>query len=45
MLYDMVVGVKFKKYSNEFQDKLRKEIKNIARENKMCVAADKTNNF
>ena len=45
MLYDLVVGVKFKNFSNEFQTKLRRDIKNIARENKVFVAADKTHNF
>ena len=45
MLFDLVVGIKFKKHSNEFQTKLKEDIKNIARENKMIVAADKTNNF
>ena len=45
MLYDLVVGIKFKKYSNEFQNKLKKDIKKIATENKIFVAADKTTNF
>ena len=45
MLYDLVVSIKFKKHSNEFQSKLKEDIRNIARESKMYIAADKTNNF
>ena len=45
MLFDLVVGIKFKKFSNEFQTKLKEDIKNMAKENKMIVAADKTHNF
>ena len=40
----MVVGIKFKNYSNEFQDKLKEDIKNIAKESKLFVTADKTTN-
>ena len=45
MLFDLVVGVKFKNHSNDFQNKLKKDIKNIANEKKMIIAADKTTNF
>jgi hypothetical protein len=45
MLYDLVVKVEFKKHSNEFQEKLKEDIKNIAKESKMFIAADKTTNF
>ena len=45
MLYDLVVDIKFKKHSNEFQTKLKNNIRNIANENKMFIAADKTSNF
>ena len=45
MLYDLVVNVKFKKYSNEFQAKLKEDIRKIANESKMFIAVDKTTNF
>ena len=45
MLFDLVVSIKFKNYSNAFQAKLKKDIKDIAMENKMFIPADKTTNF
>jgi hypothetical protein len=45
MLFDLVVGIKFKNHSNDFQNKLKNDIKTIASEKKMIIAADKTNHF
>ena len=45
MLYDLIIGIKFRKYSNQFQKKLKEDIKNISEEEKMLIAADKTTNY
>jgi hypothetical protein len=45
ILYDLVVNIKFKKHSHEFQTKVKNNIRNIANENKMFISADKTSNF
>ena len=45
MLYDLTVNIKFKNFSNQFQNKLKHDIKEIAKERRMFIAADKTTNF
>ena len=45
MLYDLVIGIKFRKYSNTFQKHLNEDIKKIVDEERMFIAADKTSNF
>ena len=45
MLYDLVIGIKFRKYSNTFQKHLKEDIKKIVDEERMFIAADKTTNF
>ena len=45
MLYDLVIGIKFRKYSNTFQKHLKEDIKKIVDEERMFIAADKTTNL
>jgi hypothetical protein len=45
MLYDLVVGIKFRKYSNQFQKQLKEDIKKIVDEKRMFISADKTINL
>ena len=44
-LYELIKSIKFRLYSNNFQDKLKNDIKDMENEEKMIIAADKTNNF
>ena len=44
-LYEMVKNVKFRPFSDPFQDKLRQNQKRIWDEKRIFVAADKTENF
>ena len=41
----MINNIKPKNYTNSFQNKLKKDAKDIGKEPKMIVPADKTNNF
>ena len=45
MLYDLVINIKFRKYSNRFQKQLKEDIKKINDEQRMIIAADKTTNY
>ena len=45
MLYDLVVGVKFRNHSNHFQNNLKRDIRRIEADNRMLIAADKTTNY
>ena len=42
---DIIKNVKFKKETNEFQKKLKKDVLDIKSESKVFIAADKTNNY
>ena len=44
MLYDLVIGVKFRNHSNHFQENLKRDIRKIEAERRMLIAADKTTN-
>ena len=44
-MYDLVRNIKFKKYSNEFQRKLKDDRMKIMNETKVIVPADKSTNF
>ena len=44
-MYDLVRNIKFKKYSNEFQRKLKDDRMKIMNETKVIVPADKSANF
>jgi hypothetical protein len=45
MLYDLIINIKFRNYSNQFQNQLKKDTKEIAKEKRLFIAADKTTNF
>ena len=45
LMIDMVKNVKFRRYSNSFQDKMKQDIKKINKSNKVVVMADKTTNI
>ena len=42
---DLIKNVKFKKDTNEFQDKLKNGVLDIKAEPKVFIAAEKTNNY
>ena len=42
---DLIKNVKFKKDTNEFQNKLKRDVLDIKAEPKIFIAADKTNNY
>ena len=44
-LYNLIVNIKFRNNSNEFQKQLARDIKRINESNSVIVAADKTTNF
>ena len=44
-LYDLTKNIKFRNFSNSFQDKLKDDTKKIKNEADMIIAADKTSNF
>ena len=44
-LYDLVENIKFKKYTDPFQEKLKKDLEDFKNEPKVIVKADKTSNF
>ena len=44
-LHEIVKNVKFRPFSDNFQDKLKEHELKIRNENRMFVAADKTENF
>ena len=45
MLYDLIINIKFRKHSSQFQNKLKDDIKEIVKEKRMFIPADKTTNF
>ena len=45
MLYGLIINIKFRNYSNQFQNQLKKDTKEIAKEKRLFIAADKTTNF
>ena len=44
-LCDIAKNIKFKKVNDQFQNKLKDDLNNIRREEKVIIAADKTRNF
>ena len=44
-LYDMIRKIKFRRYTNNFQESMKKDIKEIKKSKDLIVAADKTSNF
>ena len=44
-LADMIENIKEKDFKSNFQDKLKKDAIKIAKDDKLIVPADKTNNF
>ena len=44
-MYDMVRSIKFRKVENDFQKKLKNDVQEIRRSNKIFVHADKTTNI
>ena len=43
-LIELAKNVKFRRHSNQFQNKLKEDLKNIKNESKVIIAADKTRN-
>ena len=41
----MITAIKFRNYTNEFQEKMKKDIKMIKNDNRVIVKADKTSNL
>jgi hypothetical protein len=44
-IFNLIQNVKFRKYHNEFQNNLERDLTNIRTDDKLMVAADKTTNF
>jgi hypothetical protein len=44
-IFNLIQNVKFRKYHNEFQNNLERDLTNIRTDDKLKVAADKTTNF
>ena len=44
-LFTLIRNIEFRPYTNTFQDKLRRDIKDIEDSNYVFVAADKTTNY
>jgi hypothetical protein len=44
-LFELTQNIKFKEHRNAFQNKLKKDEKDIEKENRMIIPADKTSNY
>ena len=44
-IFNLIQNVKFRKYHNEFQNNLERDLTNLRTDDKLMVAADKTTNF
>ena len=43
-LFDLTKNIKFKDFNNNFQTKLKKDVKDVEKETKLIIKADKTTN-
>ena len=44
-MFDLVHNIKFKPFTNEFQEKLKSDKAKIEKSNELIIKADKTNNL